>query len=390
MSDFPLIDKKQIVYLDSAATAQKPQCVIDAITRFYSEQNANIHRGFYDLSIEATMAYERARERVASFINAPTKNVIFTAGTTDSLNMVAWGLDNLKEGDEILLTPQEHHANIVPWQEVAKKTDAKILFCDLKEDLTIDVDDLKKKIGERTRVLGITHVSNTLGTITPLSEIIPYAKEHGVFVVVDGAQAVPHLKVDVEALGCDAYAFSGHKVYGPTGIGVLYLKDLSLRPFRTGGDMINDVTEQRSDFVVGEPRRFEAGTPNIAGVIGLGAAITYLAGKGMAAVERQGNRILEKAWQMLARIEEVELIGKREGRVPVIAFSVKGVPPHDVAEILARDGICIRVGKHCTHPLHARLGLREGSCRVSFGLSNNEADVDRLVAGLQRVIEVFR
>jgi cysteine desulfurase/selenocysteine lyase len=386
--DFPLVTKEGLTYLDSAATAQVPQQVLDAITRHYEEGHANIHRGFYPLSIRATEEFEAVREKSARLLNAPTDRIILTSGTTDALNMVAWGL-TLNEGDEILLTPHEHHANIVPWHEVAKRTGARVIFCNLNEDLTIDIEDLKAKIGDRTKVLGITHVSNTLGTITPLEQVIPHAKERGVFVVVDGAQAVAHMKVDVAALGCDAYAFSAHKLYGPTGVGVLYLKDLSLHPYRTGGDMIDDVTEAGAEFACGEPRRFEGGTQNLGGVAGLGAAIDYLEAHGFERISVHGETLLENAWSRLSAMERIVLYGPRQGRIPVISFSVEGVPPHDVAEILARDGVCIRAGKHCTHPLHTRLGLAEGTCRVSFGLYNTEEDIDRLLSALEKVRGVF-
>ena len=284
VADFPLLARtehgRRIVYLDSAATSQKPRPVLDAMDSFYEESNANIHRGLYPLSAEATQRYEEARAKVATLINAPSQQLIFTSGTTESINLVAhgWGREHLRAGDEILLTPHEHHANIVPWQEIARLTGARLVYGDLNADFTINIADLQQKINRKTKLLAITHVSNVLGTITPLDEIIPFAKQRGVVVLVDGAQAVPHFRVDVQALGCDFYAFSGHKMLGPTGIGCLYIakQQMGMTPYRTGGDMIMDVTEQSSEFAQDEPRRFEAGTPNIAGAIGLGAAAEYL------------------------------------------------------------------------------------------------------------------
>ncbi len=390
--DFPLLKNKPLIYLDNAATTQKPAAVINAVRKFYEEECATIHRGLYPLSINATRLYEHARERIAEFIRVPSQHIVFTSGTTDSINLVAQAVP-LKKGDEILLTPHEHHANIVPWQEAAKRAGAKVVWCTLKDDLTLDLQDLKKRINKRTKVLAITQVSNVLGIVNPLKEIVAYAKDEGAFVLVDGAQAVPHMQVNVNQLGCDAYVFSGHKMYGPTGIGVLYLKDLSLEPARTGGDMINDVTAEGAEFAKNEPRRFEAGTPNMAGVFGLAACVDYLEKVGMGAIHAQEEKLLRRAWDALGSLPRVQLLGPspdKERRAGILAFTVKGVAPHDVAEILARDGVCIRAGKHCAHPLHYQLGLAEGTNRASFALYNTDEDVDALVAGVEKVTEVFK
>ncbi len=400
--EFPLlVARPGLVYLDNAATTQKPAAVLDTERAFYEEADANIHRGIYALSEEASDRYERAREKVARFLNAPSaENIVFTAGATDSINLVAhsWGLANLERGDEILLTPLEHHANIVPWQQVAKQTGAKVVFCGLKEDFTLDVDDLKRRITPKTGLLAITQVSNVLGIATPLSEIIPYAKQRGVTVLVDGAQGAPHLKTDVQALGCDFYAFSGHKMLAPTGIGVLYVAEQhrSMQPYRTGGDMIEDVTEQGAEFAPLAPRRLEAGTPHIAGAVGLGAAIDYLESIGMDAIHQHEAALLKKAWHALSRIPDVTLLGPApendplfSSRSAVVSFTVEGIHPHDVAQLLDDEGVCIRVGKHCAHPLHARMKVAATN-RASFYLYNTEQDIDALVAALRHAIEVFR
>lgn len=398
-ADFPLFARKEhgrrIVYLDSAATTQKPRQVLDAMTTFYEHSYANIHRGLYPLSVEATQLYEEARAKVARLVNAPAQQLIFTSGTTESINLVAhgWGREHLGKGDEILLTPAEHHANIVPWQEAAKLTGAKLVYCDLNKDFTIDITDLKRKINGQTKLLAITHVSNVLGTITPLEEIIPYARQRGVTVLVDGAQAVPHLTVDVQALGCDFYAFSGHKMLGPTGIGCLYVakKWMGMMPYRTGGDMIVDVTEQGSEFAEDEPRRFEAGTPNIAGAIGFGAAADYLTMTGLDKINAHSQLLLRKAWDGLSKINGLTLHGSppSSNRIAVISFSIKGAHPHDVGQLLGDEGVCIRAGKHCAHPLHYRMGVPEGTNRASFYLYNTEEDVEALIAAVQKVVRMF-
>jgi cysteine desulfurase / selenocysteine lyase len=403
--DFPILRRKvhgkRLVYLDNAATTQKPKAVLDAMTRFYEESNANIHRGIYKLSEEATAQYEAARAGVARLLNAPSpENIVFSSGTTEGINMVAygWGLANLKPGDEILVTPLEHHANIVPWQQAAARTGARLVYCDLHKDFTLDVESLKSKINSKTKLLAITHVSNVLGIAMPLFDIIPYAKRKGVVVLVDGAQAVPHLPVDVQALGCDFYVFSGHKMLGPTGIGVLYLSQahFGMEPYRTGGDMIDDVREQETDFAADSPRRFESGTPNIAGAVGLGAAVAYLEGIGLGEIHEHEKKLLRLAWKRLSEIRGVTLYGPApendsllSQRSAIVPFNIEGIHPHDVAQLLDSEGVAIRSGKHCAHPLLARMGLAAVN-RASFYLYNNEDDVDALVLAIKKAQDVFQ
>lgn len=383
--DFPILER--VTYLDNAATTQKPKQVIEAIASFYETSNANIHRGIYRLSEEATEAYEAARRTVARHINAQPRQVIFTKGATESINLVAHALSRgIGEGDEILLTPLEHHANIVPWQRVAKERGATLIYAALNEDGTLDAEELKARIGAKTRVLAITHASNVLGCITPLKEILPYARERGVTSVVDGAQAVPHLTVDMQELKPDFYAFSGHKMLGPTGIGLLYMdaRHLDMEPYQLGGDMIDDVTETEAVYARGEPRRFEAGTPNIGGVIGLAAAIEYL-----RALEHEPC-LTVKAWEHLEAFGAT-LYGpdpRQHERVPVISFNLDGIHPHDVAQVLDEHGVAIRSGKHCAHPLMRRLGVAATN-RVSFSCYNNEEDIEKLMRGLKRAREVL-
>jgi len=378
-------------YLDSAATTMKPRVVVDAVQRWYAALNANIHRGLYPRSLQASEAYEETRRKIARFLNTPARHLIFTSGTTDSLNLLAQMLEErLGEGDEILLTPLEHHANIIPWQEAARQRGAKVVFSGINKDGTLDVEGFRRALTPHTRVVAITHVSNVTGEVLPLDELIPAARAAGAFVVVDGAQAVPHLPVDLGALGCDAYAWSGHKAYGPTGTGVLYLKDLSLRPARTGGDMIDDVTEHEATFAEDGPRRFEAGTPNLAGIHGLGAAITFLEAVGMEQVWEHGQHLLMSAWKELGKLG-VRFLGpppETGRRAPLLTFTLDA-PPHDAAELLAEHGVDVRAGMHCAHPLHRRLGLN-GTIRASFGLSNDDEDVARLVRAVKSVLEAFR
>lgn len=379
-------------YLDNAATTMKPRVVVKAINEWYEQLNANIHRGFYPRSIAATRAYEETRQRIAHFLKTTPDHILFTSGTTDSLNLLSWMLrDRLDHESEIVVTPLEHHANLVPWQEAARATGARLLMARLAEDGTLDVESIKELLSTRTRIVAITHVSNVTGEVVKLDNIIPLVRATAphAFLVIDGAQAVPHLPVNLTRLACDAYAWSGHKAYGPTGTGVLYLRDLSLRPARTGGDMIDDVTDTEALFAEAEPRRFEAGTPNLAGIHGLGAAITFLDGIGMEAVWQHGQHLLNEAWRRLSKLG-VTFIGPhpRSGRrAPLLTFTLKA-PPHDAAELLAETGVDVRAGMHCAHPLHRRLKL-PGTIRASFGLSNDLDDVAQLVKGVERVMEVF-
>lgn len=392
MGDFPLLTRKvhgqRLIYLDNAATTQKPRQVLDAMRDYYEQRNANVHRGIYTLGVESTAAYDTARKRVAAFMNAPARQVIFTKGTTESINFVAtaWGANRLKRGDEIVLTPQEHHANILPWQRVAHATGARLVYCDLTGDLRIDIADLKRRITDRTKLLAITHASNVLGTVTPLSEIIPHARERGVVTLVDGAQAAAHAQLDMESLTPDFYCFSGHKLLGPQGIGVLYMDErhLDMEPYQFGGDMIDDVRETDAEIATGEPRRFETGTPNVAGAVGLAAALDYLVAHPL------DETLAAQAWDGLTQLGAT-LYGPRPGtaHIGVISFNLPGIHPHDVAQLLDERGIAIRAGQHCAHPLLHRIGV-PATCRVSFACYNTPEDVQALLDGLRHVQEVFR
>ncbi len=386
--DFPIL-KNGLVYLDSSATSQKPTVVIDAIKKYYEEGNANVHRGVYALSEKSTQLFEKAHESVARFIGADKDEIIFTSGTTQSLNEIAWMID-IKEGDEIILTEMEHHSNIIPWQEVAKVKGAVIKYIPLKE-YRIDLQKAKELITEKTKVVSVSHMSNVLGTINPVNELALLAHNVDALLVVDAAQSVPHIPVNVKELHCDFLAFSGHKMYGPTGIGVLYGKKELLEkmdPVIYGGGMVKDVTKETATW--GDvPTRFEAGTPNIAGAVGLTAAVQYLQQIGMYKVKEHGKELTTYALEKLPKVEGLTIIGPMEGkRGPVISFTLEGVHPHDVAEILDKHNIAVRGGHHCAMPLMKSLEMT-GTTRVSFGMYNTKEDVDRLVQALQKVVEVF-
>jgi len=397
--DFPILRRrvhgKPLVYLDSAATSQKPRQVIEALVRYYEEYNANVHRGIYAIAEEATARYEEARGKVAAFIGARRpEEVIFTRSTTEALNLVAyaWGLHHLREGDEILLTEMEHHSNLVPWQIIAAMRGATLRFLPFDEEGFLVLDDLERVLTERTKVVAISHQSNVLGTINPVAEIAERAHAVGAIVVVDGAQSVPHMPVDVKELGCDFLAFSGHKMCGPTGIGALYGRYELLEampPFHGGGEMIQLVHLHTSTYK-DPPWKFEAGTPNIADAIAWGVAVDYLSGIGMEAIRVHEKELVRYALNRLQEMGEVKVYGPRdvERRGSAIAFNVADVHPHDVAQVLDQEGICIRAGHHCTQPLHRRLGVA-ATARASFYLYNTEEDIDKLVAGLQRVRELF-
>ncbi|MDR5696045.1 MAG: cysteine desulfurase [Armatimonadota bacterium] len=397
--DFPIFRRrvhgKPLVYLDSAATSQKPRQVIEALVRYYEEYNANVHRGIYTLAEEATAKYEEARRKVATFIHARRpEEVIFTRSTTEAINLVAyaWGLHYLREGDEILLTEMEHHSNLVPWQIVASLKGASLRFLSFDEEGYLVLDDLERVLTERTKVVAVSHQSNVLGTINPVDEIVKRAHDVGAIVVVDGAQSVPHMPVDVQKLGCDFLAFSGHKMCGPTGIGALYGRYELLEampPFHGGGEMIQLVQLHTSTYK-DPPWKFEAGTPNIADAIAWGVAIDYLCEVGMEAIRTHEKELVQYALNRLQEMAEVKVYGPRdvERRGSALAFNVADVHPHDVAQVLDQEGICIRAGHHCTQPLHRRLGVA-ATARASFYLYNTEEDIDQLVAGLQRVRELF-
>ncbi len=397
--DFPIFQRtvrgKRLIYLDSAATSHKPKSVIDAERNFYERFNANVHRGAYLIAEEATSAYETAREKVATFINAPCKEcVVFTRGTTEAINLVAysWGWTNLKEGDEILLTEMEHHSNIVPWQLIAERTGAKIKVVPITDDGLLDIDAFDRLLTEQVKIVAVTHVSNVLGTINPVQEICYKAHEVGAVVLVDGAQAAPHLPVDVQAIGCDFYALSGHKMCGPTGIGVLYgRKELleAMSPFLGGGEMIRTVTFERTTFN-DVPYKFEAGTPAIAQAVGLGAAVDYLTKIGMERIRTHEIELVTYALERLQEVDGITIYGTAspEQRGGVIAFNIGDIHPHDLATFLDAHGICIRAGHHCAQPLMRRLNVA-ATARASFYLYNTPDEIDALMEALHQAVKFF-
>jgi len=386
---------KRLIYLDSAATSQKPQCVIDAEREFYERYNANVHRGAYRIAEEATAAYEAAREKIARFLNATSKEcIVFTRGTTEAINLVAyaWGWANLKEGDEILLTEMEHHSNIVPWQLIAQRTGAKIKVVPITDDGLLDMDAFERLLTEQVKLVAVTHVSNVLGTINPVREICQKAHEVGAVVLVDGAQAAPHLPVDVQAIGCDFYALSGHKMCGPTGIGVLYgRKELleAMPPFLGGGEMIRTVTFERTTFN-DVPYKFEAGTPPIAQAIALGAAVDFLTSIGMEKIRAHEIELTSYALERLQEVSGITVYGAAppEQRGGVIAFNLNDIHPHDLATFLDAYGICIRAGHHCAQPLMRRLNVA-ATARASFYLYNTPDEIDTLVEALKEAAKFF-
>ncbi|MFP6835197.1 MAG: cysteine desulfurase [Pseudomonadales bacterium] len=391
--DFPILGRQvngePLVYLDSAATTQKPQVVIDAISHYYATFNANVHRAAHALSDEATQAFEASRVAVQRFINAASENeVVFTRGTTESINLVASTLDDhLGQDDEIILTHLEHHSNIVPWQMLAKRTGARIVACEITDGGDIDLDDFSARLSERTRIVAVGHVSNAIGTINPIAEIIRRAHHQGALVLIDGAQAVAHLAVDVQALDCDFYAFSSHKMFGPTGMGVLFGKQQLLEampPWQGGGEMIEHVSLQRSTFNR-LPYKYEAGTPNIAGAIGLGAAIEYLNGLPREALRKHEQHLVRLTLSQLKQIDGVRLIGEPAERQSVVSFLVRDSHPHDIGTLLDQQGVAVRTGHHCAMPLMERFCI-PGTIRASFSLYNSEADVDRFIAGVAKAL----
>jgi len=393
--DFPLIaGRPDLVYLDSAAMSQKPRRVIESLKRFYETLNANVHRGAYRLSAEATEAYEEARKRLARFLNANPQEIVFVRNTTEAMNLVAyaWGLRNLKEGDEVLVTEMEHHAGLVPWHLVAGLTGAKVKAIPLTEEGRLDLSALDRLLTERTKVVSLVHMSNVLGTINPVAEIARKAKEAGALVVVDGAQSAPHLPVDVKALGADFFALSGHKMLGPTGAGVLWGRYEVLEgmmPFLGGGEMIREVHVDRSTYAP-PPQRFEAGTPPIAEAIALGEAACYLMEVGMEKVFAHDRALLEYALKRLEEVPRLRVYGPRgEDRGGVIPFTLGRLHAHDLATFLDQEGIAVRAGHHCAQPLHRKLGLA-ATARASFYLYNTKEEVDRFVEALLRIEAKYR
>jgi len=394
-ADFPLLAANpELHYLDSAATSQKPQAVLDAMVHYYTRDNANPHRGAYALSARATERYHAARERVARFIGVrDSARVIFTRGTTESLNLVAaaWGRANVRAGDEIVLTGLEHHANFVPWQQLAREVGASLRIARLTADGRIDLDDVDSLVGPRTRVLAFSHVSNALGTINPVNELTAIARRAGAVVVCDGAQAAPHLPLAVDELDVDFYAFSGHKMLGPMGCGVLVGRRALLEempPYQTGGDMIEFVGDERTTWNV-LPHKFEAGTPNVGDAVGLAAACDYLDRIGMLAVREHEQALTELATARLGAVPDVRIFGPEPAaRSGVVSFTVGDIHPHDLATILDEVNVCVRAGHHCAQPLMRRLNV-PATARASFYIYNTESDIDALVAGVERARQIF-
>ncbi|MFG6319745.1 MAG: cysteine desulfurase [Clostridia bacterium] len=393
--DFPILNNKDIVYLDSGATTQKPQYVLEKVDEFYEKYNANPHRGAYSLSMEATEVYENVRDKIAKFINAEHREeIIFSKNATESLNLVAYsyGLENVKENDEIVISIMEHHSNLVPWQKVAKTTGAKLKYMYLDENFEISDEEIESKITENTKIVGITHVSNVLGTINNVKKIIDIAHKKGAIVIVDASQSIPHKRIDVQDLNCDFLAFSGHKMLAPLGIGVLYGKKELLNkmtPFLMGGDMIEYVYEQETSFAT-LPNKFEAGTQNVGGVVGLGAAIDYIEKIGYENIEKQEKEVVTYAIQELKKLEYLDLYltSNLENHSGVISFNIKGVHPHDIASILDSQNVCVRSGNHCAQPLMRYLGI-DSTCRASFYFYNTKEDVDALVNALNKAYNMF-
>jgi cysteine desulfurase / selenocysteine lyase len=395
--DFPvlrqLVHGKPLVYLDNAATSQKPQPVLDAILGFYTRDCANIHRGVHLLSERATDAYEQSRRKAQHFLNAADpQEIIFVRGTTEGINLVAqsFARPRLAPGDEVLITAMEHHSNIVPWQMVTQETGARLRVAPINDRGELIVDEFEGLLNPRTRLVALTHVSNALGSVNPVRELVAMAHARGVPALVDGAQAAPHLRVDVQDLDCDFYGFSGHKVYGPTGIGVLYGKAMlldSMPPYQGGGDMIRSVTFEKTEYN-DLPHKFEAGTPNIAGTIGLGAALDYVQAVGRDSIEAQEQELLQYATEAVSQIPGVKILGEARRKTGVLSFLVDGIHPHDVGTILDREGIAIRAGHHCAQPLMARFGV-PATARASFAMYNTREDVDALVRGIWKAKEIL-
>lgn len=393
--DFPLIENKDITYLDSGATTQKPIQVIEAIENFYKKYNANPHRGAYSLSMDATEIYENTRTKISKFINARYREeIIFSKNATESLNLIAYsyGLDNLKNNDEIVLSIMEHHSNLVPWQNVAKKTGAKLNYMYINDEFELSDEEIENKITDKTKIVGITHVSNVLGTINNVEKIIKYAHKKGAVVIVDASQSIPHMKIDVQKLDADFLAFSGHKMLAPLGIGVLYGKKEILNdmnPFLMGGDMIEYVHEQTTTYAP-LPNKFEAGTQNVEGVIGLGTAIDYIENIGYDKIQEIEAEVVNYAKQELSKLDYIKLYitPNEKNHSSVISFNIEGVHPHDVASILDNYGVCVRSGNHCAQPLLRYIGI-DSTCRASFYFYNTKEDVDKLVDALHKAYNMF-
>jgi cysteine desulfurase/selenocysteine lyase len=398
--DFPIlsreVDGKPLVYLDNAATSQKPESVINAISDYYSNYNANIHRGVYSISIKASEAYENAKIKVKDFINASSEQeIIFTRGTTEAINLIAYsyGLENVNEGDEVIISEMEHHANIVPWQVLCEKKKAVLKIIPVNDNGELIIDEFKKLLSDKTKIVAVCQISNTLGTINPVKEIVRLAKEKNknIAVVIDGAQAIHHTKVDVRDIGADFYVFSSHKMYGPMGIGALFGRAELLEampPYQTGGDMISTVSFKGTTYN-DIPMKFEAGTPNVEGAVGLTAAISYINNTGFEAIHKQETELLEYATEQLDLIKGLRIIGTAKEKTGVISFVVEGLNALDIGIMLDTNGVAVRTGQHCTEPLMDRFGI-PGTVRVSFAFYNTKAEIDVFVNALKKAIEILR
>ena len=391
--DFPIFkNNPDLIFLDNASTTQKPQQVIDTLTHYYENYNSNIHRGIYTIAEKATAAYEETRDKVAAFIGTEDRqSIVFTKGTTESINLVAssWG-QNLKPGDEVLITEMEHHSNIIPWQLICEKTGASLKYIPISEDGTLDLSNSGTYFTEKTKIVCVIHQSNVFGTINPIAEIVKMAHDVGALVLVDGAQSVPHHSVDVSKLGCDFFAFSGHKMMGPTGVGVLYARQEILKemnPFMGGGEMIREVSMEKSTWN-DIPWKFEAGTPNIAQVIGMGAAIDYINKIGMQSISDYEKELLSYAKEKLQNIPGLSIYGKAKEKGAVISFNIDNIHPHDVAHILDTSGIAIRAGHHCAQPIMKRLKV-PATNRASFYIYNTVSEIDSLIDGLTKTVDLF-
>jgi len=395
--DFPILHQQvnghPLVYLDNGATSQKPRCVIDAISDYYLRDNSNVHRGVHTLAARATEAFESARTRAQEFLRAQdSKEIVFVRGTSEAINLVARGyaVPQLKAGDEVLITEMEHHSNIVPWQMICQETGALLRVLPIDEQGELSLDQLDDLMHAKTRVLALTHVSNALGTVNPLAQIIRKARDKGIVTIVDGAQAAPHMRIDVQKLGCDFYAFSGHKVYGPTGIGVLYGRMPLLRemqPYQGGGEMIRKVSFDETTYA-DPPYKFEAGTPNIAGAVGLAAALDYVDELGLERIARHELTLLKYATAAVEKVAGIRIIGRAREKAGILTFIIDGVHAHDVGTIMDHQGIAIRAGHHCAMPVMKKFGVA-ATTRASFGLYNTHQEVDALVSGLHEVREIM-
>ena len=395
--DFPILHQKingeELVYLDNAASTQKPKAVINAIKDYYENDHSNVHRGVHTLSVRATEAYENAREKVSQFVNSPNKNqIIFTKGTTESINLIAGSLTNLIEkNDEILITAMEHHSNIVPWQELCKRTGAILKIIPINDNGEILIDKYTEMVTNKTKLVSVVHLSNTLGTINPIEEIIDTAKLNNAITVIDGAQSAGHLLVDVQELDCDFYLFSGHKVFGPTGIGVLYGKENILNqidPYQFGGEMILKVTFDETTYN-GLPHKFEAGTPNIAGAVGIGASIDFINSLDRELCHQYEMSLHDYALEKLEQFDDIRIIGRSSKKSAIISFVIDGIHPHDIGTIINQKGIAVRTGHHCTMPLMDFYGI-PGTVRASFSIYNNHAEVDKLIDAIKLAIKMLK